>query len=292
MFDCYIRGVVEKGQLIFPADFCLTHNRPEDADKKALDEIQAELGPYLYAGNYFNNPVADDLVEFKDEWFQTYDINLVREKLRQARCYISIDPATRLKESNDPTGIVVTKVDVDGFVYVIDVRAKRLLPNELISEVFDLVEVYSPEKVIIETVSAQILWIDLFKQEMTRRKTRFVLEEYDPGTKETKAAKIRKLVPFYARGQVYHKAGMIELERQLREFPRNTHDDIIDALQAQIPFWKGTTVVQRKKLEPYSALWWDELRRRNKSNASTAEEKLFEEYRRKPSKGIIRRPSW
>lgn len=292
MFSAYIRAVVERGELIFPEDFCLERKTAEDDNKKALDEIQAQLGPYLYAGNYHNNPVADDLVEFKDEWFSHYDFAAVKEKLKTAKCIISIDPATRLKETNDPTGIIVTKIDEEGVVYVVDFRNKRYLPNELITEVFKLVDIYSPDKVIVETVSAQILWVDLFKQEMRKQGVHFALEEYDPGTKETKAAKIRKLIPYYARGQIMHKPGLTELERQLREFPRNNHDDLMDALQAQIPYWKGQTVVQVKKLEKYSQQWWDQLRARNKSTSGTAEEKLFEEYR-KPTRDVtVRKPNW
>ncbi len=291
MFDVYVRAVVENGKLLFPEDFCFTRTVPEDDNKKALDEIESQLGPYLYAGNYFNNPVSDDLVEFKEEWFQPYKFEEVKEVMKSGKCILSIDPATRTNQSNDPTGLVITKIDIDGNVYVVEAAAKKLRPNELITEVFRLVDVYSPEVVIIETVSAQIPWIDLLKQEMKRQQKHFRLEEYDPGTKETKSIKIRKLIPYYARGQIFHKPGLVEIERQLREFPRNNNDDLIDALQAQIPYWKGTVVVKRNNLEKYTQEWWDELRSRNKSNSGTAEEKLFDEYKTK-KRTSIRKPSW
>ncbi len=127
---------------------------------------------------------------------------------------------------------------------------------------------------------------------MKRTNKRFRLEEYDPGTRETKSIKIRKLIPYYARGQVFHRPGMVELERQLREFPRNANDDIIDALQAQIPFWKGTTVVHKEKLEKYTQGWWDELRRCNKTHGSkNPADILFKEYQvKKPP--TSRKPNW
>ena len=291
MFDVYVRAVVEKGRLLFPEDFCFTRTCPEDDNKKALDEIEGQLGPYLYAGNYYNNPVSDDLVEFKDEWFQEYKFDEVKDAMNSGKCIMSIDPATRTNQSNDPTGIVLTKIDTEGHVYVIEASAKKLRPNELIAEIFRLVDVYNPDVVIIETVSAQILWIDLLKQEMKRQQKHFRLEEYDPGTKETKSIKIRKLVPYYARGQVYHKSGLTELERQLREFPRNNNDDLIDALQAQIPYWKGTVIVKKHNFEKYTQNWWDELRARNKSNRGSATDKLFEEYKTKRSTSV-RKPTW
>ncbi len=292
MFDVYVRAVVEKSQLLFPEDFCFTRITPEDANKKALDEIEATLGPYLFAGNYYNNPVSDDLVEFKEEWFQGYKVDETRDALKTAKTIMSIDPATRAKESNDPTGIVITKTTTDGAVYVIYAAAKKLRPNELITEIFRLVDIYAPEVTIIETVSAAILWIDLLTQEMKKTEKHFRLEEYDPGTKETKPMKIRKLVPYYARGQIFHGAGMTELERQLREFPRNNNDDLIDALQAQIPYWKGKAIVKPKNLEKYTQAWWDELRARNKGPSGTAVENLFDEYRKKQPTSIVRQTNW
>ena len=203
-----------------------------------------------------------------------------------------MDPATKNKETNDPTGIIIAKVTEDGCVYIVDARDRRLLPNELITEIFSLVDIYSPDIVTFEVVSAEILWEDLFQQEMKIRNKHFRFEKHEPGTKDTKPAKIRKLIPYYARGQVYHKQGLTELERQLREFPRNAHDDLIDSLQAQIPYWKGKVVVQHKKLEKYSVMWWDELRRRNKGGSGTAEEKLFDEFKKKDRGMTSRKPNW
>ena len=283
MFDVYIRAVLEKDRLLFPEDFCLERLTEADDDKKSLLEISSVLGPYLYAGNYFNNPVADDLVEFKNDWFHIYNHEETKDKLKTAKCIISVDPATKIKQSNDPTGIVITKIDTEGTVYVIEAKAKKLLPNQLADEIFRLVDIYSPDIVTFEMVSSEILWEPLFQQEMKIRDKHFRFEKHEPGTVESKGTKIRKLIPYYARGQVYHKAGLLELEKQLREFPRNTNDDVIDALQAQIPYWKGTTVIQTKKLTKYTQAWWDELRARNGQAHGSAEKLLFEEYKNKPS---------
>jgi phage terminase large subunit-like protein len=296
MFHSYIRAVIERGKLIFPEDFCVTKKAPEDENKKALDEIQASLGPYLWAGNYYNNPVSDELVEFREDWFLRfrYDDENAQNELKESFTVMSIDPATKDKETNDPTGWVVSKVAPSGYVRVVLAQPKKVRPNEMIEETFRLVSIYQPDVVMIETVSANILWIDLFTQKMKKDKTFFRLEEYDPGTKETKPAKIRKLIPYYARGQVLHAPGLTELERQLREFPRNANDDLIDALQAQIPYWTGKTVKVERPIEKYTSEWWDKLRSLNKPNGGTAEQKLFEEYRKLPNSQriAIRKPNW
>jgi len=292
MFDAYIRSVTENGKLIFPEDFCFNHDNKADHDKKALDEIEAQLGPYLYASNYYNNPVTDDLVEFKKEWFHTFQItgDLAKE-LQSSTCLISIDPATKAKENHDPTGMVISKIDKNGYVYILEAYAKRMRPNELIEEVFRLNNIYQPDRILIETVSAQALWLPLFEGEMRRRGIQLRLEGYDQGTSQSKPMKIRKLIPYYARGQVLHKRGLNELEQQLNEFPRNRHDDIIDALQAQAPYWTGRTVVRPKSLQKYTKAWWDELRRSSTKPSGTATERLFDDL--KPRRDvIIKQPKW
>lgn len=158
---------------------------------------------------------------------------------------------------------------------------------------FHLNDVYSPDVITIEVVSAEILWEDLFQQQMKIDGRHFRLEKHEPGTKETKPAKIRKLIPYYARGQILHKPGLTELERQLREFPRNKHDDLMDALQAQIGYWKGTVVTQHKKMVKYSGEWWDAFRQLNKTSSGLAEQRLFEEYKKQNnSTSTTRKPNW
>lgn len=46
-----------------------------------------------------------------------------------------------------------------------------------------------------------------------------------------KEQKLRKLIPLYRNGHIYHRLGMSELEFELKRFPRGKHDDIIDSMQ-------------------------------------------------------------
>lgn len=68
-----------------------------------------------------------------------------------------------------------------------------------------------------------------------------------------KITKIRKLIPFYRNGLIYHKYGMDELENEQRRFPRGTHDDIIDAEQMLFDMYllQPNTI----KIEPINISW-------------------------------------
>lgn len=264
-FAVYLRKAVENGQVIFPGDpkkygFCQKCTEHTFGDKlKCLECLRNSKSAHSFAAQYFNDPVDSESVEIKNDWIRKYQFtdDLVRI-LNNTRGILSIDPAVSLKETNDYTGMVVTKITSDKLVYIVEAQQKRLSSHDLIKETFRMVEIYNVSKVLLETTSAQILFLDLFKAEMVKRNKFFAIEEVRSSTKETKAMRIRGLIPFYANGMVLHKPGLVDLEDQLMQFPRNTHDDIIDALSQQVPFWKatpGARVIQDSA--PYGSLnWW------------------------------------
>jgi predicted phage terminase large subunit-like protein len=264
-FAVYLRRAVENGQIIFPGDktkygFCQTCDEHQPGDKlKCLQCLRSSKSAHSFAAQYFNDPVDSDSVEIKTEWVRryTYDAETVK-KLNETRGILSIDPAVRLKETNDFTGLVVTKVTSDRFIYVVEAIQKRMSPADLIKEVFRLVGVYNVGKVLLETTASQILFMDLFKQEMMKKNQFFAIEEVQSSTKETKAMRIRGLVPYYANGMILHKPGLTNLEDQLLQFPRNVHDDIIDALSQQVPYWKANpTGMKAPEQTPHGSLnWW------------------------------------
>lgn len=260
-FDCYLRRAEESGKVIFDKEYCRTDK--EQAVLAALGQHKKSLetlkrNPAQYAAQMNNDPLDDDLIEFKRDWF----IRLERApelmvKLAKIAPIISVDPAFRLKQSNDFSGISVTKSTPEGSVYIFEAKQVKMNPSDLVNEIFRLVHVYKPFKVLIESVSAQILLIDLLKNEMKKRKVWFTIEEIKSNTTETKAMKIRGLTQYYSNGCIFHLGQLVDLEAQLLEFPRGTHDDIIDSLSMQIPFWQfqNPTKVQPKDKE-FTWSWW------------------------------------
>jgi predicted phage terminase large subunit-like protein len=283
-FAVYLRKAVENGKVIFPGDpkiygfvqHCSEHN---PGDKlKCLECLRKSKSAHSFSAQYFNDPVDSESVEFKTHWIQRYQLTPdVQRKFDHVKSILSIDPAVRLKETNDYTGLVVTKITSDKLIYVIEAQQRKISPKELIDEVFKLVDLYKVGKVLIETTAAQILFLDLFKQEMVKRNKFFTVEEVKTSTKETKAVRIRGLIPYYANGMILHRPGLTILEDQLLQFPRNTNDDVIDALSHQVAYWKaqpaGTQVVDQA---PHGSLnWW---KRRNKSQHTDRFHELFGDF--------------
>jgi len=283
-YDILIRKVIEKGQVIFPEAFCLTEaERVQAAEEgKKLESIErlksSTKGKFF--GQYLNDPMDDALLEFKRDWFQKFNIQpgtLLANEFPLAPVMISLDPAFRLRQSNDDSGIVVTKTLSDNNVYILEAKGLKLNPQMLVEEIFRLVDKYVlVDKVLVETVTSQIMLMDLMQAEMRRRGKFFVVQEVKPDTNETKVARIRGLIPHYSNRRIFHAPGMFQLEEQLMEFPRGAHDDIIDALSYQVKFWRPFSFTEKNKDYPEGSMgWW----KKKAEKKPTVIGKLFRDIR-------------
>lgn len=257
MFDVYIRRAVERDKAIFPSKFKLDGPDDDVVGIKSLAQLRISKGDYEYSCQYLNDPIDESTVEFKRHWIREFEwSDELVEKLQKATTTLSVDPAFRLKETNDFSGLVLTKVTPDNTVYILEAQAKKINAKQLVEEIFKLVTTYRPTRILVETVSAQILLVELLRDEMKRRNDYFVIDEVQPNTKETKAMRIRGLVPHYANGRILHRPGLFDLETQLLEFPRGIHDDILDALAYQVPYWKAGSVSTPVKSNEGTYGWW------------------------------------
>lgn len=270
----YIRKAVENGDVIFPTKFVMTSADKKEGEKKeSIEQLKADLIPSEFAALYLNDPVDSDAIEFKPAWFQPI------QKLtdwQKSKCIMAIDPAFRLKQTNDFTGISISRINQDGNIAVIHSEQKKLNANDLVNHVFDLVKIYKPDKVILETVAAQIVLMTLIRQKMQQTGEWFIIEEVKLDTAETKAMRIRALIPFYANLKIFHAPGLKDLENQLIEFPRGLHDDIIDSLAHSVKYWKKPQMIAAKDSAPYWSVDWF---KKTIKAAKNQNDKLFQDFR-------------
>jgi len=272
--------------VIFPEAFCLTEQERIDAlaAGKALESIerlkQSTRGKFF--GQYLNDPMDDALLEFKRDWFQPFQLQpgtILANEFPMAPVLISVDPAFRMRQSNDDSGICVTKTLSDNNVYILEAKGIKANPQMLVEEIFRLVEKYKHvEKVLIETVTSQIMLMDLLQAEMRKRGVFFIIQEVKPDSNELKTTRIRGLIPHYSNRRIFHAPGMYQLEEQLMEFPRGQHDDIIDALAYQVKFWRPFNLSQSNQSYPEGSMgWW---RREKGRTKPTVLGKLFRDVKR------------
>ncbi len=261
-YDVLIRKVVEHGVPIFPEAICITEvERIAGAERglkqESLERLKSSNKNKFY-GQYLNDPMDDSLLEFKRDWFQKFDLvpgTQLANEFPVAPVLISIDPAFRMRQSNDDSGIVVTKTLSDNNVYILEAKGIKANPQMLVEEIFRLVDKYQfVDKILLETVTSQIMLMDLLQAEMRKR----------------------GLIPHYSNRRIYHMGSMYALEEQLIEFPRGQHDDIIDALAYQVKFWRPFNLQEAHLTAPHGSYeWW----KKQSTKRPTVIGKLFRDIR-------------
>lgn len=275
---------MENGKPIFPEAICLTEAErlagiELGLKQESLERLKSSNQSKFY-GQYLNDPMDDSLLEFKREWFQKFDLQpgtQLANEFPVAPVLISIDPAFRMRQSNDDSGIVVTKTLSDNNVYILEAKGIKANPQMLVEEVFRLVDKYQfVDKILLETVTSQIMLMDLLQAEMRKRGKFFNIQEVKPDSNETKAARIRGLIPHYSNRRIYHAPGLWQLEEQLIEFPRGAHDDVVDSLAYQVKFWRPFSLEAAHISAPHGSYsWW----KNQSSKRPTILGKLFRDIR-------------
>ena len=221
--------------------------------------LETKTGNYIawgYASSnsaqYYNDPVDDDAIEFKRRWINKYD-----ELPKEGVDHLFVDPAFTLKQTNDPSGLIVTRISSDNIIYIMEAIRIFVDTPGLINEIFRLNTIHPNIRITyIESVAAQVMLLNLLRMEMVKREKFFTIEEYMPSTREKKAIRIRGLIPRYEAGGILHKHGLPELEAELIEFPRGTRDDLIDALSQGVNIWKAPSKIIEHAEKEGTFDWW------------------------------------
>jgi len=271
-FDVYLRKVIEDGKPIFPAAIVLTEKErleririnPQDRAIESIERLK-KTNQTKFFGQYLNDPLDEANLEFKRDWIQRFEITTdLMSKLSSIPVLISVDPAFKLHQYSDDTGIVVSKVSPDNLVYILEAKGIKANPQMLVEEIFRMVENYgNVYKVLLETVTSQIMLMDLLQNEMKKRNKFFVIEEVKPFNNESKPTHIRSLIPHYSNRRIFHAPHLYQLEEQLMAFPKAPHDDIIDALAYQVKYWHPVTPGKEFLNVPEGSYqWWNKPKNR------------------------------
>lgn len=214
---------------------------PERYDEKALAEIRATLGPYLWSALYQQEPIDPGTAMFQRRWLQYF----TDWPATPMRSYLTVDQAYSLKKEADYTVIMHTKTDAHKNLYVADYVRGRLGLGDVITAILDIAERTPTLSAIgveiqpneTEHNSAIVL---MLREEMRKRGRFFVLKPIKPA--RDKVARASALVPLFSNGQVYMRQTHTELEDELLRFPRGDHDDLVDALAYVPHIWQDVRV--------------------------------------------------
>lgn len=213
----------KKGEALWPEKYPLVK----------LQEIKDTIGVYDWQALYQQNPIASEIQEFKQEWFQYFTDEDVKDK--DLYYYALVDLAISDKQGADNTAVVVIGKEIGKpEIYVDDIYAGHFDPLQVIEYLFALKARYRGKfiRVGIESVAYQKALHYFLADEMKKRQSYFDCVELK--AKNAKEMRIRGLIPLYKTHVLFHRNNQKELEEELLVFPRGKHDDRADAL-AYIP---------------------------------------------------------
>jgi len=216
--------------------------RPEKHPKELIEKKRQTMGESLFQAMYMWDPINEWGWAFKWEYFTYYDKweifdNYWVKYIKDLQVVTFVDPAISQKQTADDTSIVTVGLDKENNnVYVIDVRRWKMLPDEIINNLFNVVNTFHPQKVGIEINSYQKMLEIEIRKEMKKRNNFFLLE-WQTSSMNKEAKILSALQPRYNNVAIIHQLrwkNVNELEAQLLKFPNGKHDDIIDALSMAI----------------------------------------------------------
>jgi len=196
--------------------------------KRGLKTIKHDLGSVIYALQYSNDVTL--LMEGNiiiHSWIQYYT-----SVPKLDTVIISCDPAISKSDGADYTAIIVGGRAADGNIYIKDYVNERMSFKETIEKLKILTMVYKPDEVRVEQVSFSEAFVTELKREIPDT---FINGVKPIGDKESR---LREVSPIFENMLVWFSVAHEPIVSQLLLFPESDHDDLVDAIQIFLHYYK------------------------------------------------------
>jgi predicted phage terminase large subunit-like protein len=220
------------GDALWPAKF----------NRDKLLTMKTAMGSYEFSALYQQNPIDEENRKFKHSWFRYKPY----EQLDPATTYnvMTIDPRGKddIKEGKDFVGVTVNFIENargDNPMWHFMSYREKLSATGIIDLLFTNWNRYHLRKIGIEDNQFTQGLLFSIKEEMRKRGIYLDLTLLKTGGAQ-KELRIEALVPRYEHGGIYHLtyAGQnqcVELEEELKLFPKASNDDASDSAAYQLP---------------------------------------------------------
>jgi predicted phage terminase large subunit-like protein len=205
---------------------------PEKHSKESLQQKREEyigMGmPDVYSQEYLNIPLDESVAYFKRNDF----IHITDEDAKlPLTYYITVDLAISEADRADYSVFIIAGVDEFKRLHIKEVIRERLDGREIVDTLINLQRVYNPELVGIEEMQVSKSIGPFLYEEMLAQNTYLNIVKLKHGGKDKISrarsiqARMRAKTVKFEKGADWYPT----FEDELTRFPRDTHDDQVDA---------------------------------------------------------------
>jgi predicted phage terminase large subunit-like protein len=223
---------------IYPAtDDGTFEGNPVFFSRESLAEKRREMGPYIFGCQMLQDPKADAVAGFREEWLRYWE----PKDWGGMNVYILVDPAGEKKKGSDYTVMWVVGLAADLNYYLIDGLRDRLNLTQRARALIRLHRQYRPRAVGYEKYGIQA---DVEHVRYVQDQENYRFEITELGGSMPKNDRIRRLIPSFEQGRFYIPGHLSFRDAEgsfrnlteefIREeflpFPVAAHDDMLDCL--------------------------------------------------------------
>lgn len=206
---------------------------PERYNEKMMISMRANQPPRIWSALYQQNPVPDEGVYFKKEYFR---YEPVPPPAYNRNLFQAWDFAIGEKQQNDYTVGVTVLQDENDFLHLVEVIRFKGDSFTIVEEMLNAAERWGAEPTapLVLGVEDSQIWRairPLFEKRMSERRMYPPYEVLKPLT--DKLARARPLQGRMQQGRIYfpqEASWLRDAQTELLRFPAGAHDDIVDAL--------------------------------------------------------------
>ncbi len=242
-WDQYVRAVVNDGVWFFP----------EKLSEEFINQQRRSLSQQmmLFSSWYYNSPE-----EIGTKLFPKHHMHFLEAKFYRSpgphlelpdgtyiplRVTMTVDPAPTVGRYSDFTGVTVVGTDYSGTWYILWAEDFKRVPSDAGRYLTDIVRVFAPEYLAIETGMADPAMVARIQQGLKDLDCRtaivsYMATQYEAKGQRSKGARIEALEPLFREGKIKFVKGSASfrtLLEQLDGYGSLDHDDVLDALAMQ-----------------------------------------------------------
>ena len=207
---------------------------PEKIDEEYLRRKRRKQGRYIYSTLYELQPIPDERVIIRPEWWQVYYENPPMPFVRN----ICVDAAGGTSKSKSFSGVSIGEWDQTGTLHIPYASKRDISTGQLADWIIELYDMSQKEGRGVTTVGIEhekygIAIKEIIEVDRKRRDDIAITLWSTQG--KSRGKRQEELVPYYERRKILMRPGLRDFENELKGFYRGkeTDVDILDSIWGQ-----------------------------------------------------------